>query len=314
MKLILNDKSIFKECDNFTARHIIEVFLHTYHDVVCQSEGRINRSIISSQSIATIMISRSYGFPVWRNDKDVDIELIRLFKRICDRQQIEILEDENYEVSFGNIKNGALLIAAIKEYPLLSFITDTKWENSNIDLTIDYITETPSKIITIHNFYNGLNQDDSDWLKGIPQEDILDVYSTPKSLIENMSEVFPNLLFHNTAKKQLENDVQSGWYEQLIYKLSILNNYFQEMNTAYFEKNKFPPRMISEESSETLERFKSKYTFCYADKEYLIKYHIRYTGNSMGRIYFVPLIEERKGLIYSLTTKLPTVSEPKLNI
>jgi len=313
MKLVLNDKSFFKECDKSIAKIILEVFLHTYHDVIKLAKGKIDRAVLSSQKIETIMVNDSYGFPVWRNDRSVDLELIRLFRSLCERQELNVVTNDTCEVSFGAIKDGSLLTAVLKEYPLLSFKTDEKWENTNIDVTITYI-DKPSEIITIHNFYNELKQDDIDWINALPNEEHLEKYPTPLDLKNNLTVALPNLLFHDTAIKQLASEVQNSWYRLLFNKLIILNDYFNKANTDHFEKDKFPPRMIGEESDATIARFRSKYTFIYNEEPYLIRFHARYTGNSMGRIYFVPLMEQKKGLIYSLTTKLPTVSDPKLDI
>ncbi|MBR4761559.1 MAG: hypothetical protein IK086_02855 [Clostridia bacterium] len=214
----------------------------------------------------------------------------------------------------SDIKDGSLAMAVLYEYPLLSFKTDKKWEVSSIRVKKDYIDDTPSEIIEIHNFCDGLKQENKDWIDSVTKDILLDKYPTSKELIKNLFNIFPNLCFHETALKQLESEIYQSGYKQLLTKLQLMNEYFEKMDTNCFQKEKFPPRTISEESKATLDRFEADYTFCFEGKKYLIKYHIRYTGNSKGRIYFVPLEKERKGLIYSLTTKLPTVSEPKFNI
>jgi len=55
--------------------------------------------------------------------------------------------------------------------------------------------------------------------------------------------------------------------------------------------------------------YEKEHTFSYEGGEILVSFHLRYTGNIAGRIYFHPDPKIRKGVICSLTSILPTVSD-----
>ncbi len=74
------------------------------------------------------------------------------------------------------------------------------------------------------------------------------------------------------------------------------------------------PSLVTPQSKETLKRFKKQHTFSFPDEQIIVSYHMRYTGNIPGRIYFHPAGWLKKAYVCSLTTKLPTVSEPKMHI
>ena len=138
--------------------------------------------------------------------------------------------------------------------------------------------------------------------------------NTPQQLLERLDVLFPSLIFHQVALNQLEGQVQVCHVGTLCNKLMSLERYFSKWDGERFEEEAFPSKSVSTQSKQTLERFRKEHTFEFPEGQVLVSYHMRYTGNIPGRIYFHPANKLKKAYICSLTTKLPTVSEPKKRI
>ena len=311
MFLIVNDKSINFKGNNEDSRIIIERFIKIFAHLTSEYKGKISSSLISTISLNDIMLNEDYGFKVWRNQQ-VDRDLKSKFLSMCDRENIiSVASRDDLEIRIDNYRDGALLIAYQNDYALLSFDSSDTWRKSFLEITVDFIDDRPSQNDALKNFYGPLKPEDSDWIDSLPSDDFIKNYPTPAILLKNLQLAFPNLLFHTKAQKQLAEEVQQSWYSALLSRLLQLNEVCEKMSDGHFDKSYFAPRTISRESTETLDRYRdTHYSFIYDGKQYYIKYHLRYTGNVPGRIYFVPT-DEAKCIIYSLTSKLPTVSEPK---
>lgn len=309
--LIVNDKSINFRGNNKDSRLVIEKFIQTFAQITSKHEGKISSSLFSVMSLNDIMLNENYGFKVWRNQQ-VDIDLKRKFLSMCDREHIiPVNSADDLEISIDNYRDGALLIAYQKGYALLSFDSNDTWRKSFLEIRLDYVDDRPYETDELKNFYGPLNSEDLDWIDKLPKYEFIKHYPTPKSLLENLQSAFPNLLFHTKAQKQLAEEVQQSWYSALLARLVQLNAACEQMVNGNIKGLSFAPRSLTHESTETLNSYgKSHYSFTYNDKEYNIEYHLRYTGNVAGRIYFVST-DENKCIIYSLTSKLPTVSESK---
>lgn len=133
-------------------------------------------------------------------------------------------------------------------------------------------------------------------------------------MLESLDDLFPSLIFHEVALNQLRSEVQVCHVQALCNKLMLLEKYFCNWDGKEFDEKAFPPKSVSPQSKETLKRFEKEHTFSFPHEQIMVSYHMRYTGNIPGRIYFHPAGEIRKAYICSLTTKLRTVSEPKMHI
>lgn len=155
-------------------------------------------------------------------------------------------------------------------------------------------------------------------------EDNLELWKTRKKIeyeedvdidefITKLPEYYPNLKFGKVAVNQLRCDIEHQHFKTVRMKLYELENVFNEWNGERISGDMFQSKMTPE-SSETLKRYKEEHTFDVENQMVVASYHIRYTGNIAGRIYFYPDKVTRKCYICSLTTKLPTVSDPKMKI
>ncbi|MCR5541116.1 MAG: hypothetical protein K6F71_09920 [Ruminococcus sp.] len=249
----------------------------------------------------------------WRN-QDIDKDVKMLFKRICDRQIVEENKDEEIEVSFEKSISLGLTTAYINDYTVISINDRNKWNPYIINCELYSLSSDETTNIKLKNISNvdTLNNN----LDDITSQKEQELFNYPFSyLVENLEKIFCNLIFHKIAKDQLINKVEKQHLHTVLNKLKLLDDYFSTWDGCEFDQNAFPPRSISRESTETLARFKEKHEFSFDDIGTVeASFHYRYTGGIPGRIYFVPYSLLRKGLICTLTTKLPTVTEPKLTV
>lgn len=134
-----------------------------------------------------------------------------------------------------------------------------------------------------------------------------------EEFIEKLDILYPSLVFGKVAREQLKSKIEDQHFRIIRKKLFELQEIFSNWNGERISNDMFQSKMTTE-SKETLKAFKDEHTFEFENKIVVASHHIRYTGNIAGRIYFYPEKNDKKAYICSLTTKLPTVSEPKMKI
>lgn len=316
MQLVLNEMSVSEDPQkDETAEETFNTFLLTYSKLINRYHN-ISRSILSSVDINSLYIAPNYCVAQWRNSK-IDIELKRRFLGMCQHiQRVEPSEDELIcETEFGKF-GGGIQLAAENVAPLISFSFSDEWKEPKIPCRIyrmaydDFLNGD-----FLYNFSTeGTISDNSEWLRSEFEKYIEDI-KTPSQLMEKLPEAFPSLHFIENATNQIACDVTTVTVPIIAERLFQLEKYFSAWDGEIFQPEIFPPRTISPESKKTLKDYKKEHTFLYDGQEILVSYHMRYTGGNIpGRIYFYPDHVTKKCVICSLTTKLPTVTEPKSKV
>lgn len=304
----LSAKQIATEKDR--GKFVFQSFIEVYSKAITSHYG-FSRSIFTSHDLNDIEICTGYHSAQWRNDKTVDMDIQRRYKRMCDLQTICKSHDDDIEVSFQSSVCLPMLIAYQNDSFLISLNSNTIWENNYLDCELYDLgsdSTTPIKLRNICGFENL-----QFFEKEILQKKRADsLYAINKNNFhEKCGELFPSLMFANDAISQLQKNVESQHFEIILQRLYMLEDYFKTWDGKEFDFNYFPPKTVSYESKETLKRFSKQHTFTFQGQEYTVSLHMRYTGNIPGRIYFVANSQTKKGIIFSLTTKLPTVTNPK---
>lgn len=313
MQMILNELSLNEnEMNEDKAIQVFEQFISTYSEAV-KSEYGIDRSILTGTDLNLLSLSNGYTISKWRNNTS-DRDMRRRFLDMCDRQEvIEFCQDES-EVTCDKGRGAGLLAAYENSDLCISFVFDSYWELYEIPCNYYSLLEDCTYPIKVYNIsQKGQLSQNLACFQQMRKKEILEV-KTPHQLLEKLDSLFPSLIFHEVAINQLESEVQICHIGTLCNKLMLLEQYFAKWDGSEFDDKAFPIRSISPQSKETLKRFKSEHTFSFKDENIVVSYHMRYTGNLPGRIYFHPAGKLKKAYICSLTTKLPTVSEPKLHI
>ena len=256
------------------AERIFEQFINTYSKAVKGTSG-FERTILTSVDLNSLELTKGYYVSQWRNNTQ-DKDMLRRFS--------------------------------------ISFVSEPYWNMFEIPCQYYSLKEDQTFHVRVYNLSSEAQLEKySGQISEMKEKEISGI-RTPQQLLECLDELFPSLIFHQVALNQLEGQVQACHVGALCNKLMSLERYFSKWDGERFEEEAFPSRSVSPQSKSTLERFKKEHTFEFTDAQVLVSYHMRYTGNIPGRIYFHPAYKLRKAYICSLTTKLPTVSEPKKHI
>lgn len=312
MHLVFNELSLHDiTMDKVKDISAFEEFLKTYSRAVKQDIG-YSREIITPIDFNSIEISKGYYAIEWRNAKNIDRDLQTLFKRMCDLQKIQTYADSDSEVTYCNKVGIGLIIAYQDDYTVISINNNVKWNDYNLKCEYYSLDTDETIIIHLQNISSEQMIDDNLF-------EILDKLQNEKNLcfsvdelLKNIRTLFPSLLFHPNAINQIKTQLEKKHIPIVAKKLMQLEDYFVKWDGGKFERDHFPNQTVSPQSKETLRRFKTQHTFTFEDGNIVVSYHMRYTGNIPGRIYFYPDNDLKKARICSLTTKLPTVTNPKM--
>lgn len=313
MEMVFNEKSVSNEKLSVSkANELFSLFIKTYSKAV-NSKYNISRTILTSVNINNLEISKGYYVFNWRNSTSVDIEERRVLLGLCQRQRETAPEFEDCQyVQLGDIDGKGLQISYECQVPLISIASDEKWKEHHLDCLLYDIETDEEKQVKIRNIFceESLNEH-KEWLCDESEKAVACI-SNSEELLQSLSNVFPSLVFHDNAIDQIRNTLNPVTIPTIAEKLYLLEKYFSEWDGNKFEREAFPRRFISPESKTTLSSFEIEHTFEWNGDNLLVSYHVRYTGGDIpGRIYVYPLHKEKKCLICSLYTKLPTVSDPK---
>lgn len=315
MNLVFNELSIADNENNiYKGVSFFEKFLQTYSAAIGNGVG-FDREIYTAVDFNNLKIANDYYTYMWRNDQKTDRDLVRRFKGMCDRQQISNFFDDESEMYCYDKKGEGILGAFLNGMTLISLASNSSWTEYRLKCHYYTVGDDNEQQVEIDNISS-----EQQILKHIQEfqekkKNEVSICNTPEDLLKNLYALFPSLVFHEIAINQVKNQLEKQHVGTVCRKLYELEQYFKTWDGNQFDLESFPIRSISPQSKETLARFKNEHTFIFEkNKKVIVSYHMRYTGNVPGRIYFYPDPETQKALVCSLTTKLPTVSEPKLRI
>lgn len=313
MQMILNELSLCKEeLHHREAVKILEQFIDTYSKAVKGSNG-FERTILTSIDLNSLELAKGYYVSQWRNNTQ-DKDMLRRFVNMCDRQEVLEFNQDEAELTCEKGNGKGLLAAYENESFCISFVSDPYWDMFEIPCRYYSLKEDQTFSVSVYNLSNEVQFEEySNKISEIREREISGI-NTPHQLLEHLHELFPSLIFHQVAIDQLKGQVQVCHVGALCNKLMSLERYFSKWDGERFEEEAFPSKSVSTQSKQTLERFRKEHTFQFPEEQVLVSYHMRYTGNIPGRIYFHPANKLKKAYICSLTTKLPTVSEPAKSI
>jgi hypothetical protein len=307
MNLVFNELSLLDmPQNNFEATKIMNNFVTCYHETMRSNLG-FDRSIKSNIDLSAININSALHVSKWRNNTDKDIKLA--FLGMCQRQCIYSIDDDmlESEVICTNGRRGiGLLKAFIDSEATISLASDLLWESICINAEFHTLEDNEVKKIKIVNISNEIDvKSNLDRIQLLFRDKAYRC-DTPESLLSEHDILFPSLIFHENVIKQLKTQVQLMHIPAIVKKLYELELYFSKWSTGSFNHKDLT--YASPQSQETLKKYKTEHTFDFNNESVLVSYHLRYTGNIAGRIYFAPCHKTRKCRICSITNKLLTVS------
>lgn len=279
-----------------------------------------NDSVIIDKDYNGIKLSQNYTIYQWREDKSVDEEVKRLFRSFINKattiDEMDFKENrldlEISELKYED-KNGiGCLIAYETDNLVISFLSQDYWSKEIIEgkyfsLRDNFEYNEPQKVC-VQNVSNEENirifETNNNHLNFQEHFEIV----SGRDLWDKRETLFPNLIFCENIKSQLTNDTQHFHIAQIFNKLFILDRYFEKYD-GNFDKDAIPN--TTPESQLTLTQYKQEHKFRTPDgKELIFSWHVRFTGNYDGRIFFYPDNSCNKCYIGHIGRKLPTVKYP----
>jgi hypothetical protein len=314
MKMIFNElSSSFPEDSIEEGKSLMKEFINIY------SKARkigIEDSLIIKDKFDGILLAKEYPIEKWRNDKDIDLDIRRMYKILNDRAQFindsleEELSDSEFECEKG-ISLGCLLAHELDSITI-SFLSGGFWDTNSINGKIKMLDDSSN--IREYNV-NILNlskeehiQENKAWISDEIKKS-LDIIINGQDLWSRKEELFSSLLFCDSSRKdiyKLRKDAED--FEQIKEKLFQIEEYFKNWDGKTFDMDFMPN--ISPETRATLDMYGKEHEFiAVGGKKIIFSLHIRFTGGDYeGRIYFEPDYKLKKCIIGHVGRKLPTVS------
>lgn len=315
MKLVLNELSAKFPVESVEfGRNIMKCFLISY--------GKMrniihNDQIILDRDYQSIELACNYNIAKWRNDKDVDQELIRLFRSLLNRSETydhsefsSIIKIRNSEFIHENNGSVGCLIAYETDNCVISFLSEPYWKNNYIEGSYLCLNESTGDVDETRVRIINTSCDDNieafrrEYGKICETELLRSFHSGTDILVQNEM-LFPNLVFCKNAVKQLKHEIDCTNIYQISRKLFELQGYFENIGDI-FDKTQL--NHADPESPETLKTYTDEHTFELPNGEHCVfSWHVRFTGKYEGRIFFRPDASSKKCYIGHIGGKLPTV-------
>ncbi|MBQ8822659.1 MAG: hypothetical protein IJZ82_08460 [Lachnospiraceae bacterium] len=315
MQLVVNDLSTKFPCKSeHEAQEIMEKFIETYYLVKSVLH---DNSIFLDKHYNTFELAPGYRFEQWLNDRRIDIELKRKFRRVLNQSitfDSEAFEKDyqwrtDAEFVYGELVSKSCQLAYEIEGVLISFLMAEHWRNPVVNGIYTYLTadeELVSEKVDIPNVSCAENAK----FFITQQEEIL-ALQRKEGIHSGMDiflckdEVFPNLVFCDNVIKQLKTEIGSAEAGQVYRRLKEIQMVAKDMQGG-FDFGKLTH--ATPESLATLKRYANEHTFLLPNGNVqLFSWHVRFTGAYAGRIFFEPVPKEAKVYIGHIGEKLPTV-------
>lgn len=315
LEMILNELSLENTVDDKrVARELMTKFIKTLTLAV-------NKGITTLRTenrIYDIIIAPNYPISKWLNDDQVDLEQrdflltletqTPLLKEITDtviRDKVD-LSDFNCQGETAR----ELGISYLLDNLAISFNSDTKWNNSHLDLEFTSLDENQdlinTKIKVNHASLEIHIEEHKDWIKQRIQLTIND----GKELWHRKEQLFPALEFCESVGKQLK-DIRTRQLElQLVIKaLFELQNCSKNWSDGAFSTQGYSIE-TSGESEPTLNQYSQQRTFgCPDGEERLFEQHVKLKACNW-RIHFLPESPSKAIIVGYIGRHLPTDKYP----
>lgn len=314
MQMVINELSArFPGESVAEARDMMEMFVNTYFRMKDMIQNDV---ILLDQEYVSFLLAPNYRIEQWRNDAEVDIEVKRRFRSLIQHSAVYNSEDfqmEHEEMICSEFRHQeresrGCQLAYELEGVAVSFLSDDFWKSPVIEGIYRNI-EDDGEIIEIEAEVRNVSCKENIDIFEQYYRQRSDIYNrkTFKSgndILENKDALFPNLIFCDTALRQLRYDVGSSEVSQVYKKLMELQREAELLNGPFRAEylTKATP-----ESSITLQQFEEEHTFRLPDgRNQIFSWHIRFTGSYAGRIFFEPVSGQNQIYIGHIGQKLPT--------
>ena len=295
LDMILNELSLQTPAPNISvARKWMSGFVQT---ILCiKSQAGRQASLRTQYNFHSTLLASDYPLQRWLNDSEVDREEQRFIKTLATKspfsQDIVNLEVQEIESNLaacefryqGNIAIG-LGIAFTLDTIAVSLLSDNCWDCSHLNVdVISADVDDESLSVVRHTSRREHLHAHIGWIKTIIQDNLID----GAALWNKRSELFPNLQFCDSVKKQLENlRIGDSMLPPIRKKLFELQNYSETWLVGGFNAELIGCK-ATPESEATLKKYLQERTFlCPDGQNRIFSWHVRLTPLPW-RIHFYP--------------------------
>lgn len=259
--MVLNELSLCTSApDIITARQWMSQLIQTLRQA---SSAGVNRVLRTSDEINYLEIAPNYPISKWRNDPEVDREERRFFTTLTAKAPFwnDVAEDYKDEFDLSQVwfekqEAQGLGFALIIDGLAISLNSKQRWNRSLLRIKITRLDEhgelIDEQIDSIHGSSRDHIKQHTIWIRDRIRSTIKD----GEELWNRRQELFSNLEFCDSVKKQLEN-ILAGQLElqPVIKTLLILQDYCQNWEGGNFN---IEPSILeySPESTQTLSNSK----------------------------------------------------------
>jgi hypothetical protein len=312
LDMILNELSLQTPAPNIlVARQWMSSFIQTILSIKSQAGGQA--SLRTQYEFHSTLLASDYPLKRWLNDSEVDREERRFIKTLATKspfsQDIANLEVQEIESNVAACEfryQGKLAIGLGIAFTLdtiaVSLLSDNCWNCSHLNLDVVSIDADDENVLVVrHTSRKEHLQDHIEWIKGIIQDDLID----GAALWDKRGELFPNLQFCDSVKKQLENlRIGNSMLPPIRKKLFELQNYSESWLVGGFNSELIGCK-ATPESETTLKKYSQERIFlCPDGQNRIFSWHVRLTPLPW-RIHFYPECQ-RIIIIGYIGSHLPT--------
>jgi hypothetical protein len=316
LEMVLNELSLrIPAEDIYTARQRMSDFIKM---VATATSHGVKRTIRTHNGLDSLELASGYPIARWRNDIDVDRDTRRFFTTLITKSPfLNDVIDPGVHHSFdlsdfflGGDRAYGLGVAFLLEALAVSIRSETCWYAHKLQLAISQIGddgEVTDSIVEIHHASSSDHvREHMDWIKMRLQYEKQNALHNGMDIWNHKDEWFPDLYFCETVKERVSTishgDLILG---QVLKKLQELEDYCRNWLDGPFDYTKI--NHATPESPATLEKYGPEHTFlCHDAIPRLFSWHVRLTPDAW-RLFFFPILEERRFIVGYIGPKLPTV-------
>lgn len=316
LEMVLNELSLRPLAnDVFDARQRMSEFMQA---IVLATKAGVKKVLRTSSTLNAEELATGYPVARWLNDANVDRDMRRFFLMLATKAPF-LVDINNPDVLdsfglsdfyYGKYQAMGLGVAFLLDALAVSFRSDPIWDESYLQLRINQIDDDGEIAEVVENIPHASSSDHVHkhlpWISARVRSDTQAVVREGVDIWQRKEVLFSRLYFCEQVKEQLKSlhhgDLR---LKSILKRLYELEDFCNSWLDGPFDRNKIVSKATLE-SPVTLEKYSTERTFLCPDGVFRIfSWHVRLTPGAW-RLYFYPLMEERKLIIGYIGPHLPT--------
>lgn len=303
--LCINELEIEKAKEKFSE------FVQTIHKL---KKSSLLDDIFFQNDFITLSICKNYTVNDWLLDKTINSNWRQYFRTILGKSSIlnksDIGDESKIIYKDNKIDSiGCALASTYSEKPtVISILTNEFWIRDEFDTLLFQLNEDAEIIEKEIIISNISAKTDISLLKKEEKDSIYNNISSGQDFWERKEELFPNLIFCDSVKKQVYQDCEKFHIVKVMDRLQKMQEYFENEHEQYNPKELGMDARTESDSVKSDSELKNERLFKMpsGEEKYFFD-HIGFTGKyTGGRIHFLPDVKNKKCYIGYIGRHLKT--------